>query len=165
MDGPGVDTFRKPLETATKSDPFSMNGPGANNFRSAQSQPGANPFGSAAPSGSNALVNPYPPTSTRRHPPVESYADKGPDGRLTGFKGRPVTYRDGVPGYMSQDGRWHRVYFPDGPPALNNDTALPDDQYDDVTRSQWDRFAQTGTFLNGLLPALAPPRDCTRWDF
>lgn len=88
------------------------------------------------------------------------------DGRLSMFRGKPVSYDgDGKPGIKGFDGSFQRIWFPDGPPAFNKDTALPPDAYDDVSKSQWASFAETGKFANGIMPELPPPRDCTLWNF
>ena len=87
------------------------------------------------------------------------------DGNLTMFRDKPVTYKDGRPGIRQFDGTWQRIFFPAGPPPFNKDTALPPNEYDEQMRSRWAAFAQTGTFADGLMPELPPPRDCTLWNF
>ncbi|KAM0561775.1 hypothetical protein ACHAPJ_002944 [Fusarium lateritium] len=144
------------------------------------SQPSANPFGqpsNATPASANPFAsaqslqstapsgNPYPPNSSRQHPPIESYSSKGMDGRLSMFKGKSVMYKDGKPGIREFDGSWRRIWFPDGPPGYSADTELPPEQYDDKSKAQWMTFAQTGNFEGGLMPELPPPRECTVWDF
>jgi nucleoporin NUP42 len=81
------------------------------------------------------------------------------------FKGKPVVYKDGRPGVQEFDGTWRRIWFPDGPPGYSADTELPPEKYDDRSKAQWMAFAQTGTFQDGLMPELPPPRECTLWDF
>ncbi|KAL7898181.1 hypothetical protein HDV63DRAFT_374930 [Trichoderma sp. SZMC 28014] len=146
-----------------------------------QQQPNANPFGqpqtNGAPSQPNPFGanqqpqaaaggnNPYPPTSKRQHPPVESYSSKSMDGRLAQFKGKPVTYKDGQPGIKEFNGTWTRIWFPNGPPGYNRDTELALEDYNETVKAQWNTFGQTGTFADGLMPELPPPRVCTRWDF
>ncbi|KAH8706469.1 hypothetical protein BGZ61DRAFT_221384 [Ilyonectria robusta] len=121
-----------------------------------QPQQSQNPPGQAS--------NPYPPGSSKQHPPIESYSSKGMDGRLSMFKGKPVIYEDGIPGIRELSGTWRRIWFPDGPPGFTQDTELPADQYDSKSKAQWMSFAQTGTFQDGLMPELPPPRECTVWD-
>ncbi|KAL7797284.1 hypothetical protein V8C37DRAFT_370602 [Trichoderma ceciliae] len=146
---------------------------GANHFaqnqaNSASSQAN-NPFAAAqqppSTGGAAGGNNPYPPSSSRQHPPVESYSSKAMDGRLTMFKGKPVAYQDGQPGFRGFDGTWTRVWFANGPPGYNKDTELPIEEYSDTMKIQWAKFAQTGAFADGLMPELPPPRVCTRWDF
>ncbi|POR36964.1 Uncharacterized protein TPAR_02832 [Tolypocladium paradoxum] len=135
-------------------------------------QPGVsqpNPFGAAQtqqrPAAAAPASNPYRPGSTRQHPPPESYITKAMDGRLAAFKGKPVIYKDGQPGNRGFDGTWRRIWFPNGPPGYYKDTELLPDEYDGKSKTQWEAFAQTGAFADGTMPALPPPRECTRWDF
>ncbi|KAF5601511.1 nucleoporin NUP42 [Fusarium pseudocircinatum] len=160
--------------------------PASNPFGQAAQQKPANPFGqpsNAAPAAANPFATtqaqpppaaaaasatstgPYPPNSSRQHPPIESYSSKGMDGRLSMFKGKSVIYKDGKPGIREFDGTWRRIWFPDGPPAFSADTELAPEMYDDKSKAQWMAFAQTGTFEGGLMPELPPPRECTLWDF
>jgi nucleoporin NUP42 len=87
------------------------------------------------------------------------------DGRLTMFKGKPITYQGEHPGIRGPDGTWTRIWFAQGPPGYNKDTELPIQEYSDAVKMQWAKFAQTGAFTDGLMPELPPPRVCTRWDF
>ncbi|RDA92730.1 hypothetical protein CP533_1429 [Ophiocordyceps camponoti-saundersi (nom. inval.)] len=112
-----------------------------------------------------ATSGPYPPGSTKSHPPLSSYCSKDANGRLTTFRGKPVMYKEGVPGTRGFDGTWTRIWYPDGPPAYAKDTDLPPEQYDEKSKAQWESFAETGTFADGIMPELPPPRECTLWDF
>ncbi|KAK5995579.1 Nuclear pore protein AMO1 [Cladobotryum mycophilum] len=148
--------------------PFGGQTNGANTF----GQTNANPFGqqpatNGTSTGGNAGgdTSPYPPNSNRQHPPISSYSSKDMTGRLSMFKGKPVTYKDGMPGIRTFDGTWTKIWFPDGPPGYNKDTALSPEQYGDKTKAQWLQFAQTGAFADGIMPELPPPRECTQWDF
>ncbi len=76
-----------------------------------------------------------------------------------------MTYRDNLPGYQAFDGTWHRIFFPDGPPAVNSEISLPHTAYDEETKRRWADFTKNGRFVDGVLPSLAPPRECTTWDF
>lgn len=87
------------------------------------------------------------------------------DGSLAAFKGKAVTYKDGKAGTRSFDGTWTRIWFPDGPPNYYKDTELPINEYDEKSKAQWQSFGQTGTFTDGLMPALPPLREYTQWDF
>ncbi|RSL64362.1 hypothetical protein CEP53_004101 [Fusarium sp. AF-6] len=166
--------------------------PQPNGFASHNNQQASNPFGqpsqpnpfgqpSATPAGANPFASgqpqapkpaaaassggPYPPNSSKQHPPIESYSSKGMDGRLTMFRGKPVTYKDNLPGIRDFDGTWRRIWFPDGPPGYSKDTELPPEQYDDKSKAQWMAFAQKGEFEGGVMPELPPPRECTLWNF
>ncbi|KAH7322820.1 hypothetical protein B0I35DRAFT_188639 [Stachybotrys elegans] len=134
----------------------------ANHFQQGNANPFGQQGGSAAPAQSTSN-NPYPPESGKQHPPIESYSSKGMDGRLTMFKGKPVTYKDGKPGIQAFNGSWTRICFPDGPPGYSRDTEAA--EYDDKSKAQWEAFAQTGRFADGLMPELPPPRLITTWDF
>jgi nucleoporin NUP42 len=116
---------------------------------------GAQPAGSAG--------NPYPPGSAKQHPPIESYTSRSMDRRLQAWKGKPVTYKDGVPGIRNFDGKWSRIWFPDGAPAYNKDTELPDEAYDERSKAQWAHFERTATFGEGM-PELPPKRESCTWD-
>ncbi|PHH89002.1 hypothetical protein CDD83_6779 [Cordyceps sp. RAO-2017] len=134
---------------------------GAQPFGAPLSQP--NPLGASQPQAASA--DPYPPGSARQHPPPESYISKAMDGRINTFKGKAVSYKDGRPGVRGFDGAWTRIWFPNGPPPYDKNTELPPQQYDDKSKAQWEAFAQSGAFADGIMPALPPPRVCTRWDF
>ncbi|KHN97170.1 CCCH zinc finger domain protein [Metarhizium album ARSEF 1941] len=175
--------FATPNNTTTEnqqaSSPFSQNTKNQINGSFGSSQPnpfsqGASqrpsPFGSASqPQQAGAPATggngPYPPESSRQHPPLESYASKNMDGTLATFKGQPVVYRDGKPGIRASYGTWTRIWFPGGAPAYYKDTELPAEAYDDESKGQWAAFAQTGRFADGVMPSLPPPRECTRWNF
>ncbi|RDA86330.1 hypothetical protein CP532_4333 [Ophiocordyceps camponoti-leonardi (nom. inval.)] len=136
-----------------------------------------NPFGAPAPAqqlqpqpqsqrpSEKATAGPYPPGSTKSHPPLSSYASQDASGRLTAFKGKPVSYNQGLPGTRGFDGTWTRIWFPDGPPMYSRDTELPPQEYDEKSKAQWEAFATTGAFADGIMPQLPPPRQCTLWDF
>ncbi|UNI17492.1 hypothetical protein JDV02_003832 [Purpureocillium takamizusanense] len=160
------------------SNPFGQNAP--QNTQAApnpfgQQQPAAsrpNPFGAAPqqeqrPAAAAASAgNPYPPGSTRQHPPIESYTARGMDGSLSAFKGKPVSYKGGEPGLRAFDGTWTRIWFPNGPPGYYKDTELPPEAYDQTARAQWEAFVRNGgAFEGGVMPELPPPRECTQWDF
>ncbi|KAF5002679.1 hypothetical protein FGRMN_217 [Fusarium graminum] len=151
--------FGQPSQPSQQANPFGQ----PSNATSAA----ANPFATGQPQKQAAASSggPYPPNSSRQHPPVESYSSKGMDGRLSMFKGKSVIYNDGKPGIREFDGTWRRIWFPDGPPGYSADTELPPEKYDDKSKAQWMAFAQTGNFEGGLMPELPPPRECTVWDF
>ncbi|KAF5010693.1 hypothetical protein FDECE_3153 [Fusarium decemcellulare] len=150
-----------PFGQPSKPNPFGQQPP----------NPAANPFSTGQPqkpaaAAASASSGPYPPNSSKQHPPVESYSSKGMDGRLSMFKGKPVIYnKDGKPGIREFDGTWRRIWFPDGPPGYSQDTELPSEKYDDRSKAQWMAFSQTANFQDGLMPEQPPPRECTLWDF
>ena len=126
---------------------------------------------SAAPAlGQPSGASPYPPGSSRQHPPVESYTSRNMDGTLCEFKGKPVAYapaQDGKthPAVRNFDGSMSRIWFPDGPPGYNKDTELPDDKYDAREKGLWQAFVQTGKFAGGVMPELPPKREFCTWEF
>lgn len=87
------------------------------------------------------------------------------DGSLAAFKGKPVTYKEGIPGIRAFDGTWSKIWFPDGPPGYYKDTELPTADYTEHDKKQWIQFATTGNFEGGAMPSAPPPRECTQWDF
>ncbi|EFQ30341.1 uncharacterized protein GLRG_05485 [Colletotrichum graminicola M1.001] len=165
--------FGQPAQLGQKPNPF-----GQNNAPSPFGQPAgglggggaaSNPFGgqpAAPPAAQQAAApgsGPYPPGSSRQHPPISSYSAKGMDGRLSNWKGKPVTYQNNLPGIRAFNGAWTRIWFPDGPPNYYKDTELPDEAYDDKSRQQWQAFMQTSKF-EGLMPELPPKREFCLWD-
>ena len=153
----------------------------ASPFAQPQPQANANPFAQQAPDAARTVSsagqklapgqttgssgNPYSPESNRQHPSADTYITKGMDSHVTAFKGKAVTYKDGKPGIRDFSGSWTRIWFPDGAPPYNKDTELPPGDYSEKDKAQWQAFAQAGTFQDGIMPELPPPRECTRWDF
>jgi nucleoporin NUP42 len=132
----------------------------------AQQPNSGNPFGQPTQSTPAAFQSASPVAAgPDGQPPIESYASKGMDGRLSMFKGKPVSYKDDLPGIREFDGTWHRIWFPNGAPPPNKDALLPPEEYNDEMKQQWAAFSKTGKFEGGILPELPPPRDCTSWDF
>ncbi|KAI1109924.1 hypothetical protein F5Y14DRAFT_430615 [Nemania sp. NC0429] len=158
--------------------PFSNPGPPA--------QPQANPFQNAsaaqAPSAAAARPGPYPPGSTKQHPPVESYIAKAMNGRITSFRGRPVIYKWKVndryqdqppenqsaeqltPGFRKPDGTWCKILFPAGPPPYSRDTEPEAAEYDETARAAYARMAASGRF-EGDMPEVPPMREDCVWTF
>jgi nucleoporin NUP42 len=119
-----------------------------------------NPLSAGTTSGSG----PYPPESSKQHPPAESYSSRGPGGRLTMWKGKPVTYKGDLPGIRNFDGSWNRIWCPDGPPGYYKDTEMPKEDYDQKAMVQWEPFLQAGQFKEGVMPDLPPQREFCLWD-
>ncbi|KAK1461618.1 hypothetical protein CMEL01_14572 [Colletotrichum melonis] len=166
--------FGQPAQLGQKTNPFGQNN--ASPFGQPSGGLGAggsapNPFGGqtaapAPPAAQQATApgsGPYPPGSSRQHPPVSSYSSKDMNGRLSNWKGKPVTYQGNLPGIRAFNGAWTRIWFPDGPPNYYKDTELPDELYDDKSKQQWQSFTQTGKF-EGLMPELPPKREFCLWD-
>ncbi|KFX92401.1 hypothetical protein V490_05398 [Pseudogymnoascus sp. VKM F-3557] len=156
-------------------------------------QGGAQPFGNAAPGntqapnafspivqqqpnqgqqsgfpaagGQVADPSPYPPDSNAQHPHPSSYSSRDASNRITMFKGRPVVYKDNMPGFQNSDGSWEKIWFPNGPPGYYNATELPEENYDQATKEAYEKFRQTGELEGGQLPLLPPRREWSKWDF
>ncbi|KAI1170592.1 hypothetical protein F4777DRAFT_568567 [Nemania sp. FL0916] len=141
--------------------------------QTSSTQPGANNGGNKP--------GPYPPGSTKQHPPPESYISKSMNGQLTNFKGQPVVYRFKVndkyqdqpppapgvvekpaPGFLNRDGSWTKILFPDGPPAYNRDTEPDAREYDDNVRAIYAKMAARGRF-EGDVPEVPPMREDCVW--
>ncbi|PBP19186.1 CCCH zinc finger domain protein [Diplocarpon rosae] len=111
------------------------------------------------------------------HPTIETYSTKDASGILKTFKGKQVTYRAaepatgdrpakiGDPGYTGPDGKWERIWFPDGAPIFNKDTAVENTLYDEKIEAAYRYAKQTGTFQGGKMPLLPPKREWCSWDF
>lgn len=127
-------------------------------------QQAANPFGQPKPSAPGAAArgdasNPYPPDSDKKHPPLESYATASM-GRLSSWKGRPVSYQGGEPGYMSASGKWTKIWFPTGPPAYYSETEEKGPRALEEAKV-WEGFS--GRF--DVMPEVPPLRVHCTWDF
>lgn len=109
--------------------------------------------------------SPYPPNSSIQHAHPSTYSTRDASNRLTMFKGKRVVYKDDVPGFQNPDGSWEKIWFPDGPPAFNETTELPEERYDQETKNAYQKFRETGQWEGGKLPLLPPRREWTKWDF
>ena len=85
--------------------------------------------------------------------------------KVTSWKGMSVRYFDDEPCYKGNDGNWQRIWFPDGPPVFAKTVELPDEAYDEATKANYTHLRQTGTFKDGVMPALPPKRQWCNWNF
>ena len=85
--------------------------------------------------------------------------------KVTSWKGMPVKYFDDEPCYQGNNGIWQRIWFPDGPPVFVKTTDLPDEAYDEATKENYKHLRQTGSFKDGIMPALPPKKDWCNWNF
>ncbi|KEZ38897.1 hypothetical protein SAPIO_CDS10212 [Scedosporium apiospermum] len=168
-----VNPFAKTQDTTMDTQPTGVFGaaqPAATtNVFGQPSQAGVtpSPFGVPTPTAAAAAPsepqNPYPPGAQIQHPPPSAYSTSSM-GRLTTWKGQPVTYRGDVPGYVNPaTRRWVKIWFPNGPPAYNPETEPQDQAAIASAKTLWDAFGKTGRF-DGLLPEVAPLRIQCRWD-
>lgn len=131
------------------------------------------PFSSVQTSGpSSTLQPPTGPVAGRTN--VKSASGQGTtgvqiqkdsQGRITTWKGISVRYFDDEPCYKGNDGNWQRIWFPDGPPVFKKTVELPDDAYDEGTKANYRHLKETGTFQDGIMPALPPKREWCSWNF
>ena len=92
-------------------------------------------------------------------------AQKDSQGKIINWKGMPVRYFDDEPCYKGNDGDWRRIWFPDRPPVFTKTVDLPDEAYDEATKENYRYLKQTGTFKDGIMPALPPKREWCSWNF
>ena len=131
------------------------------------------PFSSNKTSGPpNTLQPPNGPVANRTN--VRSISGQGTNGaqvqkdsqgKITTWKGIPVRYFDEEPCYKGNDGDWQRIWFPDGPPVFAKTVDLPNEAYDEGTKANYRHLKETGTFQDGIMPALPPKREWCSWNF
>lgn len=145
-----------------------------------------NPFGQRRTSTASQPVlsfgQPSGPSNTAQPPTgpaadwanVRSTSGQGTNGvqvqkdsqdKITSWRGMPVRYFDDEPCYKGNDDNWQRIWFPDGPPIFTKTVDLPDEAYDEPTRANYRHLKQTGTFKDGIMPALPPKREWCSWNF
>ena len=142
-------------------------GVGTPNPFAAASKPatGANPFG--------ALPQPAVSHQASALAPTQGNADATRDpqtNKVTSFHGQTIYYPDPAKpkegSIKRPDGKWERVWYPDGPPLVaKEDTELPEAMYDDAIRDLYLAVKTRGTFGSGGIPFLPPKREWCSWDF
>ena len=88
-----------------------------------------------------------------------------PSGKLTAWKGRPVTYRGEDPCYKGDDGFWHQIWFGHGPPVFTKTIELPDSLYSASVQDDYSYLKEKGAFKGGLMPEVPPKKEWCTWDF
>ncbi|KAK6950549.1 hypothetical protein Daesc_008877 [Daldinia eschscholtzii] len=166
---------------AQKPSPFAPppNNPFAQAQTQSQTQSQPQTQAQAAPT---ASTSPYAPSSTKQHPPPESYISKAANGRIISFNGQPVIYKwkvdekyqdampqDGgtyhpAPGVQNPDGSWRKIFFPSGPPGYNKDTEPDLAMYTASIKAAYAAMAATGRF-EGDMPEVPPLREDCVWNF
>lgn len=87
-------------------------------------------------------------------------------GKLTSWKGKPVSYIDDEPCIKSANGSlWERIWFADGPPVFLKTEEPPLKAYDEGTKEVYRLLRETGSLKDGVLPELPPRREWCSWDF
>ncbi|MCJ1282832.1 hypothetical protein MMC26_002158 [Xylographa opegraphella] len=137
----------------------------------------SNPFGqpSTAPSNPSPFTQPQPtptptpslftpPTSTTP-PPSSDPTHKTASGRLTQWHGRAITYVDNEPCFRRADGRWEKVWFPDGAPAWSRPVDVPDGWWTDDVAERYRYARERGEWMDGWVPEVMPKREWVSWDF
>lgn len=121
---------------------------------------------------SNALQPPPGPAISRANARSTSgqgtnhvQIQKDSQDKITSWNGMSVRYFDDEPCYKGSDGIWQRIWFPDGPPVFTKTVDLPDEAYDETTKDNYRHLKQTGTFKDGIMPALPPKREWCSWNF
>ena len=90
---------------------------------------------------------------------------KNSEDKIISWKGMPVEYFEDEPCYKGNDGNWQRIWFPDGPPVFKKTVDLPDEAYDEVTKTNYQHLRENGTFKDGIMPILPPKREWCNWNF
>ena len=85
--------------------------------------------------------------------------------KITSWKGMPVEYFEDEPCYKGNDGNWQRIWFSEGPPVFKKTVDLPDEAYDDATKTNYQHLREAGTFKDGIMPILPPKREWCNWNF
>ena len=136
-----------PQSTAqtTSSSPFARTGPNQQSTTFGQSF-----------LGSSATAN-IMPNSTAQ-------SQKDTTGKLRSWNGRSVSYVDDQPCFKGNDGNWHRIWFPDGPPSFINSSSLPDEVYDTATQENYEYLKARGAFRDGVLPLIPPKKAWCDWN-
>lgn len=87
-------------------------------------------------------------------------------GKLTFWKGKPVSYIDEEPCIKAADGSsWERIWFADGAPVFLKTEEPPLKAYDEDTKEVYRLLRETGTLKDGVLPEVPPRREWCSWDF
>jgi nucleoporin NUP42 len=88
-------------------------------------------------------------------------------GRLKSWGGKPVSYPDDSkePCIRRQDGKWERIWFPDGPPERTMPQDIPLNYYDEHLEKEYKYLAEHGKFKDDVIPQFPPKWEWTSWDF
>ena len=92
-------------------------------------------------------------------------AGDNPPGRISNWKGNPVSYIDDEPCFKNQGGAWQRIWFPHGPPVFRKTLGPPEEAYNMPIQEKYMFAKEHGVFKNGMLPEVPPKREWCNWDF
>lgn len=99
------------------------------------------------------------------HGDVSSYTRRDENDRLLAWKGRPVRYlHDGNPHYQTDDGEFERIWFPNGPPTQSQSNSMSDVDYPTSVVEAYAALKNSGGYLDGVVPEVAPSLEMIRWD-
>ena len=155
----------------------------ANMDTTSRPQSRANPFGNpdtSSPTQSNTSPTQHPLLD--RPPHALHYTEslpqgptqKNPAGRLTVYRGQPVTYENNNPYYRRPDTRQlERIWFPDGAAEVEYigrddnvwDTQGQPDEYTDDVVEQYKYLFEQGMWRDGKMPLVPPLRAWAVYDF
>ena len=70
-----------------------------------------------------------------------------------------------LPHYQRADnGDWDRIWFPDGMPPQNPDTAPDPEKWNETVAKAYNFVRETGGFWEGFMPEEPPMMEVNRWD-
>ena len=140
--------------TGFGSIPPASSAPNANPFAQSQPQTQSSPF--ARPTSSSGPFNAAPAIANVR---------KDARGRLISFNNQPVTYMDDEPCKKRPDGRWEKIWFPDGPPIFQKEQELPEGYEPAKFEEEYKWVKERGSFKDGKMPNMPPIREWISWNF
>ncbi|KAH8673449.1 hypothetical protein BX600DRAFT_433078 [Xylariales sp. PMI_506] len=152
------------VTSAPSANPFSQPSGGFGNNTGAAPNPFTQAQAQQAPQEVDKSKSPYPPGSSKQHPPAESYISRMGN-RVIRFKNLPVAYQDGKPGVPGPGGKWQKIWFPDGPPAYYKATEPENPaEYTPEVKRAYEESGR-GARFSGAMPTVPPMREECVWDF
>ena len=115
---------------------------------------------------SNPIITPRAATGLKAGSnPAAQGNDEAKKGKISSWKGKPVTYLKDEPCFKGNDGAWQRVWFPHGPPVFNKTPQLPEEAYSRSIEDEYKFLKENGAFKNGIMPEVPPKKEWCSWDF
>lgn len=158
-------TFEKPIlqqAVGTSGAPAIVK---SNLFMSAESNPRTALPGSSTQSSNRAGKAAQFSQAAANGSSLLTDAKRDAQGKLVTWRGNSVQYVDNEACYRETDGRWRKIWFPDGAPVYAKAVELPDDMYDEKTKESYRYLREHGTFKGDLLPELPPKKEWCNWNF